>query len=251
VRALSVFAFLALAAASRARMPDGLADALAARRLLGPGVWARVVRIENGAGRRSAEYPPTTYALVFELSGILWFYCDADGTQSLSLRLGSAEADKLNPGPLFREICGGFGAWRWVDGEAGPDPGRRARLSNDCFIECLAALRRRIALGAEPRAPRLLLYYVGSTPGRSGHAVLLFDGGRGLTAVDPDLPDRDVRIPAFVGGDPRSVARYIRQGDVESARVIPVADFGGERLEPNWAALHQAAGPGAGRPVPL
>jgi len=98
--------------------PAGLRDAIAARALLGPAIWARVVRIDNagprGAGPRNA-YPLTVYATVFELSGILWFYCDADGTQSLSVRRGSPEADKADPGPLLRAISGQFGAWGWVD----------------------------------------------------------------------------------------------------------------------------------------
>ena len=57
---------------------DPLDHAQRARAMLGAGIWSRVIRIENvSAGSR---YPATVYALVFELSGILWFYTDIDGT---------------------------------------------------------------------------------------------------------------------------------------------------------------------------
>jgi hypothetical protein len=182
---------------------------------------------------------------VFELSGILWFYSDVDGTQSLSVTLGTAEADKLNPGPLFKAICAGFASWEWADGP-GQTPGASgAQPPNNCFIECLAILRQRTALGADLHNSRLLFYYVGATPGRAGHTVLLFDCDRGLTAVDPDQPDRDIRIPAFVCADLRSIARYLRKGEVESARTLSIKDFGRPPPGPNWAALPRT-GPATG-----
>ncbi len=235
-----------MAAAAIRPVPEGLTDALAARALLGPGTWARVVRIDNG-GARGAErremYPSTVYALVFELSGILWFYSDANGTQSLSVRLGSLEADKADPGPLFRAIYGRFGAWAWVDGpEAGPGPPRGVP-PNACFIECVAALRRRIAVGADTDAPRLLTYYVATPSGPLGHTVLVFSARGGLAALDPERSEKAVSIPPDLRSDIRSISRYLRGGDVAGARVLPIGTAGPARLEDRWAALPLPASP--------
>ena len=87
--------------------------------MLGNGTWGRLVRIENSTPRgftgRSA-YPRIVYAYVFELSGILWFYTDADGTQSLSLTRGTVARDAADPGPaLPGPWIRGFTGWRWVD----------------------------------------------------------------------------------------------------------------------------------------
>ena len=245
---MRVLLFLALlpAAAGFARAPDGLSDALAARSMLGPDVWARVVRIENGAARgawKRSPYPQTVYALVFELSGILWFYSDADGTQSLSVRRGTLDADKADPGPLFREISDRFGSWAWVD----DPPGWRAPAPkpppNACLIECVAALRRRIAVGEEADSPRILFYYVDTPNGRLGHTVLLLGSGVGFTAVDPAKPENPIQLPAYVGNDARSVSRYLRRGDVATARMMPIGAVGETQRATRWAALPPPAVP--------
>jgi len=245
---MRILLFLALlpAAAGFARASDGLTDALAARSMLGPDVWARVVRIENGAARgalRRSPYPSTVYALVFELSGILWFYSDADGTQSLSTRRSSLDADKADPGPLFRAISDRFGSWAWVD----DPPGWRAPPPmpppNACLIECVAALRRRIAVGEEAGSPRLLFFYVDTPNGRLGHTVLLIGSGAGLTAVDPAKPEDPIRLPAYLGANARSVSRYLRGGEVASARILPIGAPGETRRAARWAALPPPAVP--------
>jgi len=239
-------AFLMMTVSGLARVPDGLADALAARSLLGPDDWARVVRIENTGERGFATrkgYPSVTYALIFELSGILWFYCDADGTQSLSVTLGSVEADKLNPGPLLKAISPRFGAWKWVDASAPPDPGRRVPPPNDCFIECVAILRQRIAAGAELRSPRLLFFYVDTPTGRLGHTVLVFQARNELMAVDPDQPHAPIRIPAHAGADARSIACFVRGGKVARARELSLDALGMYRPSANWSALPPAGPP--------
>jgi hypothetical protein len=245
MRALFLATLLATATGF-ARAPDGLADAFAARSLLGPDVWARVVRIQN-AGNRGLEkrtcYPATTYALLFELSGILWFYCDADGTQSLSLRLGSLEADKADPGPLFKAISPRFGSWEWVDGPARTESGLGLHPPNDCFIECVAILRRRAAAAAEPFSSSLLFSYVDTPTGRLGHTVLIFQARDGMTAVDPDKPDRPVRIPAPAGADPRAIARFLRGGEVAVARKLPIDPFAISRAAVKWTALSPASVP--------
>jgi hypothetical protein len=250
MRALLLAALLlasACAAAAGVRSaPEGLSDARAARSLLGPGTWARVVRIDNG-GARGAErrnaYPPVVFALVFELSGVLWFYCDEDGTQSLSLRRGSLEADKADPGPLFRAIYDRFGAWSWVDDP--PASGGPAALipPNACFIECVAALKRRIAAGEGVDAPRLLSYYVDTPHGRLGHTVLLFDSRSGLAALDPERSETPVMIPGALGPDSRSLARYLRGGAIAAARVLPISAAGPLRPADRWAALSSGASP--------
>jgi hypothetical protein len=242
MRALCLAA-LSLAACGFARTPNGLADALAARSLLGTDAWSRIVRIEY-AGERGLEtrtgYPVTTYALVFELSGILWFYCDIDGTQSLSVRLGSAEADKLDPGPLFKAISPRFGAWEWVDAPVRLESGERAAPPNDCFIECVAILRRKVAEGIELYSPRLLFYYVDTANGRLGHTVLVFRTRYDLTAVDPDTPGDTVQIPAGAAADARSIARFLRGGKVAGARELPLDALGMYRPVPKWSNLQPA-----------
>jgi hypothetical protein len=228
VRALFLLA-LALLAAAAARAgvrpaPDGLAHALAARALLGPDLWARVLRIDNpGAGGclRRWVYPRTVYAVVFELSGILWFYCDADGTQSLSLRTDTLEADKADPGPLLRAISPRFGAWAWVDPSGWAAPSG-VSPPNACFIDCVAALRKRVAFGAEAAAPLLLSYYADTPSGRRGHTVLLFGAAGAEEALDPARSPEPVRLPSELGGDPRAISRYLRGGAVAAARELPL-----------------------------
>ncbi|HEY5080073.1 MAG TPA: hypothetical protein VII43_09500 [Opitutaceae bacterium] len=239
-------ASLLVAAAGFSRAPDTLADALAARALLGPDVWARVVRIENLGNHgfeRRLPYPSTTYALVFEYTGILWFYCDEDGTQSLSLRLGSLEADKSNPGPLLRAISPRFVSWEWAGGSGIQGPERREPPANGCFIECLAVLRERAAAATEPCSPSLLFFYVDTPAGRLGHTVLLLQDRQGLEAVDPDRPESTIRVPALVSADARSVAQFLRGGAVASARELTLQPIGMQPPGQKWTTLSPAGIP--------
>jgi hypothetical protein len=242
-----LFALLLLAASPvAARELEGLNDALAARSLLGPEIWSRVVRINNtgvtGLEKRS-PYPKTVYGLVFELSGILWFYCDADGTQSLSTRKNSLEGDKADPGPLFRAISDRFVSWSWVDDTADLKPPINQLPPNACLVECVALLRRRIAAGGEVGSPRLLLFYVKTPFGVRGHATLVFGLKDGLAAIEPDLPDRIVNIPVGAGRNPRSLSEYIRGAGVSSARVLPLDSLGTDKRPVQWAALIPAHPP--------
>ena len=226
--------------------PEGFQDALAARSMLGGDMWARLVRIENSGARprwRRSEYPKIVYALVFELSGILWFYNGADGTQSLSLTMGTLGQDKADPGPLFRAIDPGFVSWSWVDEPAGAW-GLGARTPpNACFEESVAALLRRAALGGEAGSPELLSYYVDTPAGRLGHTVLVFSTQGGLAAVDPGSSERPVSLPATLGGDPRSLSAYLWGKPVSSARALPIR-FPGKAPSPGrWAALPPRAAP--------
>jgi hypothetical protein len=219
---------------------EGLSSALDARTLLGPAVWARVVRIENTESQREfrrSPYPREVYALVFELSGILWFYSDSNGTQSLSLRTASLGRDKADPGPLFLAIDRGFTRWAWVD-EA-PVPGRQPHGAppNACFIESVAALFHRVAAGGEASAPRLLFYYVNTPSGRRGHTVLVFNDRDGLAALDPEFSDRPVRLPPMLGGDPKAWSEYLRGGPTVSARTLPVESPTVPDSSGQWASM--------------
>lgn len=241
-----LLAALVLLAPAAASASDGLSSALAARSLLGPGVWARVVRIETAGSQGvlgGGAHPGTIYALVFELSGILWFYEESSGTQSLSLRTGSLDADKADPGPLFRAIDRRFAAWSWAPESADS----RARLPeappNACFIESVAALFRRVSAGGEARAPRLLSYYVDTPLGRRGHTVLVFGTKDGVSAVDPEMSERPMRIPAYMGRDPRSLSAYLRGGPIADARTLAISGPGGPGLGGQLALIPRSRDP--------
>jgi hypothetical protein len=206
--------------------PDGLANALAARDLVGPEVWSRIVRIENrvpGGLHRRTPYPKTVYALVFELSGILWFYTDADGTQSLSLRRGALDSDKADPGPLLRAISPGFASWAWVEPTPSWTDSAPRIPPNACFLECVAALRRQMNVGAETADPRLLSYYVDTPSGRLGHTVLLFRAQGRLEALDPASSPSPEVLPHELDGDDRSISRYLRGGEVADSRALALS----------------------------
>jgi hypothetical protein len=224
--------------------PAGLDDALAARSLLGGNSWARLLRVENhrsGGIWKRHPYPKVLYALVFELSGILWFYTDVDGTQSLSLTLGTVARDEADPGPLLRSIDPGFAGWSWVEPPPGPLNPASPRPRNGCFVESVAALNRRLAGGYEAASPRLLSYYVETTGGRLGHTVLLFGTAAGLSAIDPGVSDLPVEVPSDLAGDPAQVSAFLRGRPVAYARTLPITGAG--KPPRRWAALSDEAAP--------
>lgn len=240
---LGLFLLAAVGTRAGTVQRDGLEDAVAARAILGGENWARIVRIENSrpsAVWRRGPYPRTVYALVFELSGILWFYTDVDGTQSLSLTRGTVARDEANPGPLFKAIDPGFTSWSWVE-----PPQRRVpatvRPRNACFEESVGALNRRLAAGGEAATPSLLSYYVDTPGGRLGHTVLLFRTTAGLSAVDPDSSEHPIAVPGDIGSDPRALSIFLRGGPVAAARTIPVPSP--QRGRGEWASLPEPAAP--------
>jgi len=192
-----------------------------AQGLLEPHVWTQVIHIDNS--NLSSRYPRAVDALVFQVDSILWFYTPADGTQSLSLYRNRAEADKLNLGPLLAAIDEGFSRWKVLPPAGGPLPGP-ARLPNGCFIESIAILLRRLDRGAAVENPQLLSYYVARPGGVRGHTVLQFTSGGWVQVVDPDWPNRIIRISHADPNDPKSVADRIR-GDVARARHLPLGEF--------------------------
>jgi hypothetical protein len=239
MRSLLAVAFL-LGFPLAATASDGLSSAVAARSLLGPTVWSRIARIENTESPREfrrSPYPREMYALVFELSGILWFYSDSNGTQSLSLRTGSLAADKSSPGPLFLAIDRGFTRWSWANDEQGARRVASAVPPNACFIESVAALFHRVASGRQANAPRLLSYYVSTPSGWRGHTVLVFRDGEGMAALDPEFSERPIRLPSILGGDPRAWSSYLKGGPVSSARTLAIESPSVCGSADQWASL--------------
>jgi hypothetical protein len=245
MRSLLIAAFL-FGTAGVVSASDGLSSAYAARALLGPTVWSRVVRIDNTESPREfrrSPYPREVHGLVFELSGILWFYSDSNGTQSLSRRIGSLDIDKADPGALFLAIDRGFTRWSWVDD--GPATSRQTPGAppNACFIESVAALFRRVAAGGEAAAPRLLSYYVDTPSGWRGHTVLVYRDRDGLAALDPEFSERPVRLPSEVGEDPKAWSAYLRGGPVISARTLAIQSPTTPETSGQWASLPRAPVP--------
>ncbi len=196
-----------------------LTHAREAQALLGPTVWSQVVHIDNAATR--SAYPKQVDALVFELAGILWIYTDTDGTQSLSLRRGHLEEEKADLGPLLRDIDPGFTRWHALPDQ---DVTETGPLPNGCFIESIAALRHRLALGSETLEPQLLSFY---GERGAGHTVLMFSTAKGIGIVDPLEPKKTQLYPAELGRDLKSLAREVNyRHSVASARTLPIKEFG-------------------------
>jgi hypothetical protein len=205
---------------------SSLANARRAQAELGPETWSEVIRIENDAP--ASRYPRALHALVFELAGILWFYSDTDGTQSLSLHRGQLAEEKAGLAPLLRAIEPGFARWSVVPATASAPRARRGELPNGCFIESVAALRERLAHGAEMVGAQLLSFYVDVETGRKGHTVLACETAQGIEVIDPAHPAVVRRFSAELGADALRLARAFAGGDVAKARWVPleVSAFG-------------------------
>ena len=203
---------LALAAATP------LEHARRAQALLGPETWSRVLRIENAAG--GGAYPATVFALVFESGGLLWFYTDADGTQSFSLHRDRLEEEKAEFGPLLKAIDPGFTRWAVVTDAEGAAPG--GELPNGCFIESLAALRTRVGRGEPVERARLLSLYIDTPLGRRGHTVLTYETRRGLFVVDPARTPAARALPQAWADNAPALAEFLWPGvHVARARWVP------------------------------
>ena len=185
-----------------------LESAWRARELLGPGVWGRVLRIENAAPGPRSSYPAEFHGLVFALEGILWLYTEFDGTQSLSLYRDRLAADEADVAPLLRAIEPGLTLADEMAG-AGPVPPAVAvaPLLHGCFVECVAAWREMQRASAPPDRARLVFGYPG--PHRPGHTVLEFWQGSHRLVFDPDGPRRLQELPERVAADPLAVAKAV------------------------------------------
>ena len=214
---------------------SALENAGRAQAMLGPDTWSRVVRIENTAGR--SPYPTVVFALVFEEAGILWFYTDTDGTQSLTLHPDRLVDEKADLAPLLRAIEPGFAAYQVVSSERGQsfrsvaESGPRGpfavaerALPNACFIESLAALRNRVQRGERIARARLLNCYVDTPGGRRGHTVLTYETPRGLFLLDPGRsPEPRLMPPAWADHALALAGAAFPGVNVARARWVPTA----------------------------
>jgi hypothetical protein len=164
-----------------------------ARLMLGEGVWAKVLRIEND--NPASPYPATVYATVFEMGGILWFYTGMDGTQSFSLHRGRVEEEKGEMDRLLRAIEPGFKRHDVLPDAMPVWAHDRGPLRNGCFINSLVALRDALEHGVPIKQARLLTYYLKRRGGVVGHTVLVYQTDLGLHVVDG--PDKD-STPVFL-----------------------------------------------------
>jgi hypothetical protein len=199
-----------------------LTNARRAQALLGADVWSQVVRVENTGS--TGRYGRTVHALVFELAGILWFYTDADGTQSFSTFRGRLEADKADFGPLLKEIHPGFVRWSAVPSEAAVGSAEPGELRNGCFVESVANLRRCLALGGVLSRPQLLSYYTAGVR-IAGHTVLTFETSEGLKVIDPVNPGRPITYPRESVGSAEALAKALVGPVVKRAVWVPLGDF--------------------------
>lgn len=217
VLALFLLGVASLAAAGNAR---DRAMVVAAQRILGPGLPSWRIEIKNR--RVGGPYEATTQALVFAWRDGLWFYCPADGTQSLSRFRGRVERDRADLLPLLQRIGPGFAAYRELPADASGE--RALAPSNICFIESLAFARGLAA--AEPRALRadVVSYYLEDGGRLHGHSVVWFTTGEGDFVFDGEGAPRVQRVRLGADGTATDFARAVLDGAQRGrlARVTPL-----------------------------
>ena len=133
---------------------SSLQSARHARALLGADTWSRVIEIENT--NRHSVYPRKLYALIFEFSGILWFYTETDGTQSFSLWSNRLELEKADFREGLRQIDPGFIQYSAVE-DKDALPLQSGKLPNGCWIKSFVAGRKQIAQDQSIREARLVM----------------------------------------------------------------------------------------------
>jgi hypothetical protein len=213
---------------------QSLEHARRAQLVLGDDVWSQVIRIENET--RGGRYSRIVYALVFELQGLLWFYTDADGTQSFSLHHDNLAAEKNDFGPLLRDIERGFTRWTVVSPTQLMGITPSLSLRNGCFIESVALWRERIRRGEVVEAPRLLSYYFDPNLRRVGHTVFAFRDGDKVKLIDPLRPAAVVSLPAKLAADPLTLAREHGGNVVRKARFLSLESGKSSPATPPTAA---------------
>lgn len=225
-----------------------LDSALQAQHMLGRDTWSRVLKIHNQ--ERRGLYPAVVYATVFEFNGILWFYTDADGTQSLSLYKNRLEQDKADLAPLLLAISPGFRSFVELPDRAEAPRERYAKLRNGCFVESVHALRRLQAKGKGVTDAKLLLFYV-ATEGRGvvGHTGLVFTTAEGDFYWDPERPGRFESLEDPVTDEAIGVVREVLSrrevARVQRALFVPVRGIA--RPEAQFAAAPQEKEPARDR----
>ncbi len=210
--------FLACLLIGARAQADSRESAFWGRALLGPDTWSRVVRVENAAP--TLRYPPDFYALVFEFEGMLWFYTESDGTQSLSQTTGRVGADKAEFLALVRALHPGFNRVN----DAGSDEPMLVnlvdnRLPRGCFLFCLLNWRRLEGLGA-PHRGQLLTYYVAAPEGPRGHTVLLYQYGKQHFLYDPADTEIERTLLSPPPDDPLEAANLFGR---RSGAVFPIS----------------------------
>jgi hypothetical protein len=200
-----------------------LTHARQAQALLGADVWSRVIVVKNEGS--TSRYPRTVHALVFELAGILWFYNDADGTQSFSTYRGRLEQDKADFAPLLREINRGFSSWTVIAPDFTLSVDQKAGLLNGCFVQSVANLRARLVSGAEVSHPQLLSYYAGSGSRIAGHTVLTYETAEGVQVIDPIDPARPMLYPREFSRNAVALGTALVGRVVQKAVWLPIGDF--------------------------
>jgi hypothetical protein len=180
--------------------PSGLRSVQQAQALLGPETWTKVLRIQND--NRASIYARTVYALIFEFAGILWFYTDADGTQSFSLYQNRLEHEKSDLAPGLREIDPGFKRFQEMDAEWVVAP--HGELPNGCFIESLVAGRGILASQRDIKGAHLLLVYAAGV--RAGHCIFAFETADACYALDPTEDLRPRRLSKLVFENPQQLS---------------------------------------------
>jgi|UniRef100_UPI004049449A hypothetical protein len=174
--------FFVLPVLATAKPDPTLAAAHHARRMLGPDVWSKVLRIENT--NPHSPYPVTVYATVFETGGILWFYNGMNGTQSLSLHHGRLAEEKQELASLLREIDPGFTRHEVLPLAVAEFARAKDELPAGCFIESVAALHDLLNRAVPIRHVRLLIYYLPFQGRVRGHTVLTYETDTGTFAID-------------------------------------------------------------------
>jgi hypothetical protein len=183
---------------------DSLASACLARALLGPGVWSRVLHIENQ--RTNPRHPAQFHALVFAIEDRLWLYDPLEGTRSLSRYAGRLEQDKADLTPLLRAVLPGFVRVDDVTGKLpAPDstpvaPARAGSLSFGCFVKCILRWRTLQDGPTPPDAAGVLAFYFDTGVGQRGHSVLVYGENGHRYVYDPE--DGETARLSSTGPDP-------------------------------------------------
>lgn len=237
------FVFVATAAPAE----SSLQSARQAQALLGSDTWSRVIQIENTHAH--GVYPRSFYALIFEFSGILWFYTETDGTQSFSLWENRLEQEKADFRPGLLQIDPGFVKYSVIDDTALPvlrTPQRE--LPNGCLIESLVAGRNRLARGEGIRSTRLVMYY--AKDWRAGHCVLAYETAQGVFVLNPTQDNTAHRIGDHWPRDLVVIAQAAwpegRREQIKGVRSLNFPFSGAARSDsPALAALSSSATPAA------
>jgi len=178
-------------------------SAYRARELIGPDVWARVVRLEDAPVEGSAR-PAKLHGLVVEFADVLWLYTEYDGTQNLSQQRGRVAADKANLGELLHAADPALRQYT-IEPEAAEPIGESVIPPNGCFLSCLVRWRELRQTEHPPKHARLIACFPPEDRS-AGHMLLEYRRGLSRYIFDPDQPTKLIRLPWFSTDEPLAVA---------------------------------------------